>query len=82
MNKIKSLLFITEDIEALTKELDTARACHQVDMDVIIFSIKIAFVAFIILFLIIYSVNIISSSTNFKRGLFNSVYYQQRKCYN
>lgn len=82
MNKMKSLLYVTEDLEGFTNELNIINACHQMDMDIILFSIKIAFVAFIILFLIIYSVTIITSSNDFKKGLFNSVYYEKRKCYN
>lgn len=82
MNKMKSLLYVTEDIEGFTNELNILNTCHQMDMDIILFSIKIAFVSFIILFLIIYSVTIITSSSDFKKGLFNSVYYEKRKCYN
>lgn len=82
MNKMKPMFFVSENIESLMGELNTRNGCHMEDMQTIMFSVKVAFVCFIVLFLSIYSVKIISGSKNYERGLFNSIYYENKKCYN
>lgn len=54
--------------------------CHDQDIDSIIFALKIMFFVFIILFLIFYATKIISSTSEFEFGLYNSVYFDESMC--
>lgn len=82
LNSIKDIFYTSQNQSELYNDIDVRNGCHMEDMDTVIFSVKIAFVSFIILFLSIYSIKIFISSNDFKSGLFNSVYYKNRKCYN
>lgn len=80
--KLKEELQIVEDMNAFDAKIRSMGTCHNEDMDAIVFSLKLIFFMFITMFLLFYSVKIITSANDFKMGLFNSSYYEDSKCYN
>jgi len=67
--------------EEMIAELNEYYTCHMTDMDGLMFAVKIIVFMFIIMFLIFYSSLIISSSNEFRVGLYNSMYFEQSRCY-
>jgi hypothetical protein len=78
---LKEELLIVEDLNIFDKKLNSLGTCHGEDMDAIVFSLKLIFFMFITMFLVFYSIKIITSANDFKMGLFNSSYYEESKCY-
>lgn len=81
LNKRKDELAILPDAE-MAQILNIERACNAEDLDNIVFSLKIIVFSFIFMFLIFYTVTIVTSTGEFKAGLYNSGYYEESKCYN
>lgn len=87
IQKIKELqhkianIMVEPDIET-TQYIQLERACHYEDIDIVVFTLKIIFFSFLIMFLIFYTFNIITSTTEFKNGLYNSGYFEESRCYN
>jgi len=79
--KMKGELQVTDDLNQFDLKLKSLSICHNDEIDGIVFSMKIIFFMFIIMFLVFYSVKIISSASDFKSGLFNSFYYDESICY-
>lgn len=82
LNKLKEELIVTENINVFSEKLKSIGMCHDEDMSSITYSIKIIFAIFIVLFLIFYSIKIITSANDFKLGLYNSAFFEESKCYN
>lgn len=80
LNKRKDELAILPDAE-MAQLLNLERACNAEDLDNIVFSLKIIVFSFIFMFLIFYTVTIVTSTSEFKAGLYNSGYYEDSKCY-
>jgi len=81
LNKMKEDAMFTND-EEMRKLVDLERACNLEEIDMIAFTLKIIFFSFLFMFLIFYTVNIISSTGDFKNGLYNSAYFEESRCYN
>ena len=71
----------SENINVFSEKLKSIGICHDEDMESITYSIKIIFAIFIVLFLIFYSIKIITSANDFKLGLYNSAFFEESKCY-
>lgn len=82
LNKMKEELLVTDDIRGFSERLQSMGTCHNEEMDGIVWGLKLIFFTFIILFLMFYSVKIISTANDFKFGLYNSTYYEESQCYN
>ena len=67
------------------KEVDNLakieKECHAEDVDAIVFTIKVIVFSTIIMFLTFYTVTIMESAGEFRMGLYNSVYYEESRCY-
>jgi len=86
IKKIKELNILKDKLQLgldpkVEIEIGEIFGCHMDDMEGMMFTLKIIMFIFIIVFLIFYSVLILSSSSNFKYGLYNSRYFEQSKCY-
>ena len=89
LRDLKKLYKLREDLEfanpkdlTLRKtEVDQLYGCHKENMISIMFALKVTFFMFIVIFLIFYSVKIISSANDFKSGLYNSFYFEESQCY-
>lgn len=81
LNKLRERVMVAENIQEINEELVSHSTCHNEDMDSIILALKLVFFTFIIMFLIFYSVKIISTANDFKFGLYNSAYFEESKCY-
>lgn len=66
--------------ESYKKEVTTKAACHDNDIDSIVFTLKVLFFIFIVMFLVFYSSKIISSTTEYESGIYNSVFYEENLC--
>lgn len=80
--KLKEELKSVEDMNTFDAKIKSLGTCHNDDMDAIVLSLKLIFFIFITMFLLFYSIKIITSANDFKMGLFNSSYYEESKCYN
>jgi hypothetical protein len=79
--KLKEELLITENLNMFNQKLESLRICHNEEMDGLVLSLKIIVFVFIIMFLLFYSVKILTSANDFKNGLFNSFYYEKSIVY-
>jgi hypothetical protein len=70
-----------KDFENLKATTEFLQNCHRDNMNSITFTMKIIFFIFIIMFLMFYSSKVVSSSAEFKSGLYNSVYFTDNMCY-
>ena len=82
LQAMKEELLITEDMLEFDARLKNMGICHNENIDDIAWGLKLIFFVFIIMFLMFYSVRIISTSSDFKFGLYNSSYYENSECYN
>lgn len=87
LKKIKKLNKMREDIAfvpelEMTKLVDLEKACNDEELDTIAFTLKIIVFSFIMMFLIFYTITIVTSTSNFKNGLYNSAYFEESRCYN
>lgn len=71
--------FQDEDPDFQSK-LTSKASCHDVSIDSIVFTLKIIFFMFIILFLVFYSTKVLSSTTEFEYGIYNSSYFEDSSC--
>jgi hypothetical protein len=78
---MKEELLITEDMLEFDARLKNMGICHNENIDDIAWGLKLIFFVFIIMFLMFYSVRIITTSSDFKFGLYNSSYYEKSECY-
>jgi hypothetical protein len=83
LNRLKQEAIYADQagLTKLKKEVEYLKACHNDDIDAIIYTLKIVFFMFIIMFLLFYSTKIISSTSEFKAGLYNSNYFENQTCY-
>ncbi len=81
LNKLKARVLITDNIQDINEEITSHAVCHNEDMDAIVIALKLIFFTFIIMFLIFYSVKIVSSADDFGAGLYNSSYFEESRCY-
>lgn len=82
LNKMKAEAAIADKaaIRAMKKELEYLTQCHEDDLDTIVFTLKVVFFVFIITFLIFYSSKVVSSSGEYRSGLYNSGYFDTDNC--
>jgi hypothetical protein len=86
LEKIKELNKKREDaiimtVSSLKEVADKEKVCNTEDVEAIVFTIKVIVFTAIFLFLIFYTVTILESATEFKMGLYNSVYFEESRCY-
>lgn len=87
INKIKSYNSMADKVKAgindkeFNDKLDINEHCHDEDMDSIIYTLKIIVFIFILVFLLFYATKLLSSSSEFKAGLYNSNYFEESRCY-
>lgn len=86
LQKIKKLNKMGEDVAfmsdaEMTKLVDLEKACNDEEIDIISFTLKIIIFSFVFMFLIFYTVTIISSTGEFKNGLYNSSFFEESQCY-
>ena len=86
LQKIKELNKKREDaiimtVSSLKEVADKEKQCNTEDVEAIVFTIKVIIFTAIFLFLIFYTVTILESTTEFKMGLYNSVYFEESRCY-
>jgi hypothetical protein len=82
LNKMRAEAAIADKaaIRAMKKELDYISQCHEDDLDTVVFTLKVVFFVFIIAFLVFYSTKVVSSSNEYKMGLYNSGYFETENC--
>lgn len=82
LNKMneESLIVDKKDLRMLKKDLEYLIACHEDDIDSVIFTLKVIFFIFIVTFLIFYSSKVVNSSSEYYAGLFNSGFYESGTC--
>jgi uncharacterized membrane protein YciS (DUF1049 family) len=82
LNKMRNEAAIADkaSIKSMKKELEYLTQCHEDDLDTIVFTLKVVFFVFIIAFLVFYSSKVISSSDEYKAGLYNSGYFETENC--
>ena len=66
---------------SLINELSESELCHEDEIDAIIFTMKLVFFILIFVFLIFYSTKILSESSAFSIGIYNSNYFEENRCY-
>jgi|UniRef100_A0A6C0BEJ4 hypothetical protein len=87
LSKIKKLNKMREEVsfipdDEMSKLVDLEKICNDEQIDTIAFTLKIIIFSFIFMFLLFYTFTIISSTGDFKNGLYNSVYFEESRCYN
>jgi NADH:ubiquinone oxidoreductase subunit 3 (subunit A) len=82
MNKLKQELLFTKDLASFSDQLQSFSTCHNEEIDGLVLTMKLIFFGFLIVFLMYYSVTIISTSSDFKMGLYNSNYFDEGRSYN
>lgn len=81
LNKMKDRGQYDESDAGYQKEVSSKAQCHDTDMDTIIFTIKVMFYLFVVMFLVFYATKVITSTSDFEFGLYTSRYYEESKCY-
>lgn len=54
--------------------------CHDSDIDSIMFTLKIMFFIFIVMFLIFYATKVLTSTSEYEFGIYNSMYFEESIC--
>lgn len=80
LNKLKEKGEYMDSDEGYAADLITRASCHDGDIDSIMFTLKILFFMFVVMFLIFYSTKVISSTSEFEWGIYNSVYFEESIC--
>lgn len=80
LNSLKEKGEYMDSDEGYANDLLTKAACHDADIDSIMFTLKILFFMFIIMFLIFYSTKVLSSTSEFEYGIYNSSYFEESIC--
>lgn len=82
LNKLKAEAAIAnmDQAKAINRELEQMIACHEDDIDAVVFTLKVVFFIFIVTFLIFYSTKVVTSSSDYKNGLYNSGYFETSNC--
>jgi hypothetical protein len=70
-----------EGDKEFVNEVVTKANCHDMDIESIVFTLKILFFLFVIMFLIFYSTKVISSTSEFESGMYNSVFFEESMCF-
>lgn len=79
--KEKLQIMTDQELEDIKISINGQVVCHSEEMSGYVLGIKIIVYVFIILFLMVYSVKIISTANDFRFGLYNSIYFEQSICY-
>lgn len=87
LRKIRKLQKLYEDSmfmndAELAELINIEKACNVEEIDAVVFTLKIIFFSFLFMFLIFYTLTIITSTSDFKNGLYNSAYFEESRCYN
>ena len=80
LNKMKEEGQYNDSSVVWTTEMVTMASCHDNEMDSIMFTLKIMFFLFIVLFLIFYATKILTSTSDFEFGIYNSMYFEESIC--
>ena len=80
LQKMREDIMYQQDSEA-SYLISLEKKSHEDELDTIVFALKLIFFIFVFMFLIFYIINIISSTGDFKNGLYNSAYFEESRCY-
>jgi len=69
-----------ENDQDFTNEVTTKAKCHDSDIDSIVFTMKVLFFLFVIMFLIFYSTKVLQSTSEYEFGIYNSIYFEESLC--
>lgn len=72
---------LVQPTQAEADKIHREALCHENDMESIMFSLKIMFFVFVVLFMLFYSSKLVSTASDFDRGIYNSGYFEKTKCY-
>jgi hypothetical protein len=67
--------------DSMKRELDEEYLCHNNEVQAIVFTLKIIFFLLVFIFLLFYSMKVLSSSVEFGSGIYNSAYFDENRCY-
>jgi len=81
LNLLKAQLEVTDNLTSFGEKLRSLAICHFDEVDGVSLSFKVMFFTSIVIFMLIYSGKIVSTSNDFKLGLYNSMYYEQSRCF-
>lgn len=81
LNKMKERGQYDDSDPVYADEVVSKAKCHDTDMDNIVFTVKLLFFLFIIMFLVFYATKVITSTSEFEMGLYTSKYYEEARCY-
>lgn len=80
LNTLKEKGEYMDSDEGYANDLLTKAACHDASIDSVMFTLKILFFMFIVMFLIFYSTKVLSSTSEFEYGIYNSSYFEESIC--
>ena len=80
LNKLKEKGEYMDSDEGYANELISKASCHDSDIDSIMFTLKIIFFMFIVMFLIFYATKVVSSTADYEWGIYNSFYFEESMC--
>lgn len=69
-----------ENDQSFTDEVTSKAKCHDTDIDSIVFTMKVLFFLFVIMFLIFYSTKVVQSTSEYEFGIYNSIYFEEALC--
>ena len=80
LNKLKEKGEYMDSDEGYANELISKASCHDSDIDSVMFTLKIIFFMFIVMFLIFYATKVVSSTAEYEWGIYNSFYFEESIC--
>lgn len=80
LNRLKEKGEYLDSDYAFLEDLIARASCHDIEIDAIMFSLKIMFFLFVVFFLLFYASKVISSTDEFEYGVYNSVYFEESIC--
>lgn len=80
LNKIKEKGETASTSYSWGSEMITKAKCHDSEIDSIMFTLKIMFFIFIVMFLIFYATKVLTSTSEYEFGIYNSMYFEESIC--
>lgn len=80
LNMMKEKGTYSNGTKEWTNEAFVEASCHDNEMDSIMYTLKILFFMFIVLFLIFYATKVLTSTSEFEYGIYNSMYFEDSLC--
>lgn len=80
LNRLKEKGVYSNTTKEWNQDALVEASCHDSEMDSILFMLKILFFLFIVLFLIFYATKVLTSTSEFELGIYNSMYFEESMC--